>query len=116
MRADFRLSDVRRLELLPAAAIDALLARSGMTDIGWSVYGSSTRLGPLDDAGALARATEVVVLVHGWAATRAVWRNVAAAICRDNAQAVVLTPDVYGFGDTRFASDRPTDAQLSARS
>jgi pimeloyl-ACP methyl ester carboxylesterase len=114
MRADFRLGDLRKAGVLPAAAIDALLAKTGLTDVGWSMYGCSTRLGPLDEAGALARATEVVVLLHGWAATRKVWANVAVAICRDNAQAVVITPDSYGFGETRFVA-RPTQTQLGAR-
>jgi pimeloyl-ACP methyl ester carboxylesterase len=114
MRADFRLGDLRRAGLLPPAAVEALVARTGLTDVGWSMYGCSTRLGPLNEAGALARATEVVVLLHGWAATRKVWANVAAAICRDNAQAIVLTPDTYGFGETPFVA-QPTPAQLSAR-
>jgi pimeloyl-ACP methyl ester carboxylesterase len=113
MRADFRLSDVRRGGYLPAGSVDGLLRQTGLTDVGWSMYGCSTRLGPLSEAGALARATEVAVLLHGWAATRKVWQNVAAAICRDNAQAVVLTPDVYGFGETRFVAD-PSRAQLAA--
>jgi pimeloyl-ACP methyl ester carboxylesterase len=114
MRADFRLGELRAAGVLPAAAVDALLTRTGLRDVGWSMYGCSTRLGPLHEAGSLARATEVVVLLHGWAATRKVWANVAAAICRDNAQAVVITPDTYGFGETRFVA-KPTQVQLAAR-
>ncbi len=115
MRADFRLGDLVRAQLVPLPDAAALLEHTCLDDIGWSMYGCSTRLGRLDDAAMLARASEVVVLLHGWAGTREVWRNVAAAICRDNAQAIVLTPDVYGFGETRFRSARPTLAQAGAR-
>ncbi len=114
MRADYRLSDLQRERLLPAEAARALLTAGGFADVGWSVYGCSTRLGRLTDPGAYARATEVVVLLHGWAATREVWRTVATAICRDNAQAIVLTPDIYGMGETRWTSSKPARPLFSA--
>jgi serine/threonine-protein kinase len=107
MRCDYRLSELAAAGLLPAGRVADLLAMSGLAEMGWSVYGRSARLGPIDDAAAYARAAEVIVLMHGWAVTRAVWSRVAAALCRDNAQAIVLVPDVFGHGETRFARKTP---------
>ncbi len=40
------------------------------------------------------------------------WRLVAPGLCRDNALALVLVPDLHGFGETGFVR-RPTPAQVS---
>jgi pimeloyl-ACP methyl ester carboxylesterase len=59
-----------------------------------------------------ARATEVIALIHGWSATRTTWRYLAPALCRDNALALVIAPDLYGFGESTFAG-RPTAEQVA---
>jgi hypothetical protein len=109
-RADFRMRDLAAAEFLPVAEVDAMLARTGLADVGFAVWGSRARLGSLTDPGALARASDVVILLHGFGHTREVWASIARAVCRDNAQAIVLAPDVHGFGESRFAR-RPTKAQ-----
>ncbi len=106
-RADHRLNALEESAALPAAACAEFREQTGYADYGFSVFGRVDRLGPLDDPAAFARAGEVIVLLHGWACTRAVWFDVAAAICRDNAQAIVLVPDFAGFGETRFAAEWP---------
>ena len=113
MRLDFRLGELGRSGALPAQQIDELLAHSGYVELGWAMYGSTARLGRLDEPSALARASEVVVLLHGWGVARETWRHVAAALCRDNAQVVVLTPDLWGMGEGGFASPRPSKEQLA---
>jgi serine/threonine-protein kinase len=115
MRADYRLSELEAKGLLPAAACAELRARTGYGDIGWTVFGNSGRLGALGEPAAYARATEVAVLLHGLLSTREVWFNVASAICRDNAQALVLVPDVFGFGETRFHTVPPSHEHASPR-
>jgi pimeloyl-ACP methyl ester carboxylesterase len=116
MRADYRLSELCSVGGLPVAQVTKMLESRGLADIGWSVYGRSSRLGPIADPAAWARASEAVVLLHGWAVTRRVWQTVAAAICRDNSQAVVLVPDVHGHGETRFSAAWPTRDHASIRS
>ncbi|MCA1663087.1 MAG: hypothetical protein LC659_02230, partial [Myxococcales bacterium] len=88
-RADFRLSDLETRALLPDDAC--------------------AKFGPIG-ASAAARASELIVLLHGWACTRTVWHELALAICRDNADALVLVPDVNGFGESRL--DAATVEQL----
>jgi pimeloyl-ACP methyl ester carboxylesterase len=55
------------------------------------------------------------MLLHGWSGNREVWTRVAPALCRDNAQAVVIAPDLHGFGETPFAGI-PSPAQVELRS
>ncbi len=111
-RADFRLSDLEARALLPADACAKFRAETGYADFGWAVDARTDRLGPMS-ASTLARAAELVVLLHGWGCTRAVWHDLALALCRDNADAVVLVPDVSGFGESRMPS--PTPKQLEPK-
>ena len=114
-RADYRLGDLAARGLLDAGEARALLAERGLADLGFTVWASAVRLGPIDDPRLLARAAEVAMLLHGWSNTREVWRGVSAAVCRDNAQAVVITPDLHGFGETGFAGvPAPDQVELGA--
>ena len=114
-RADFRLSTLAAARLFDEAALARFVATTGYADLGFSVYGNSGRIGALTDPSAFARATEVVVLVHGMFCDRDSWALVAPSVCRDNAQALVITVDHSGFGDSRFAAAVPTDEHASPR-
>lgn len=112
VRGDYRLT-----ELVAAGAVDgerarALLAMAGLRELGFSVYVSTSRLGTLADPAASARAAEVIALVHGWSSTRTTWRYLAPSLCRDNALALVVTPDLYGFGESPFAG-KPHGEQVA---
>ncbi|HEX9100826.1 MAG TPA: alpha/beta fold hydrolase, partial [Polyangia bacterium] len=100
-RADFRLSDLESRALLRGDACAKFRAETGYADFGWALYARTDRLGPIGPS-TLARASELVVLLHGWGCTRTVWHDLALAICRDNADAVVLVPDTSGFGESRM--------------
>lgn len=113
-RGDYRVRALADAGLLDRAAVDALLADAGLADLGFSVYVDTARLGLLADPLVSARAGEVIALIHGWSSTRAVWRLLAPAVCRDNALALVVTPDLYGFGESTYAG-RPTPAQVAPR-
>jgi hypothetical protein len=112
-RADFRLSALAGAKLLPAAA--RFFERTGYSDVGFTVYGNSGRLGRLTDPSAFARATEVVVLVHGMFCNRESWSAIAPSVARDNAQALIIAVDHSGFGDSRFASRTPAAEHASPR-
>lgn len=99
-RADYSVGALARTGVLAEAHVERFLAESGYRDFGWSLYAHETRLGSVSDSGVLARASDLVVLAHGTLCTRAVWTHLAAAICRDNARAVVLVPDHLGSGDS----------------
>jgi len=114
-RAHFRLSALAAARLLPAAAIERFVARTGYGELGFTVYGNSGRLGRLTDPSAFARATEVVVLVHGLFCNRDSWSAVAPEVARDNAQALLIAVDHSGFGDSRFAAPSPSDDHAAPR-
>jgi pimeloyl-ACP methyl ester carboxylesterase len=111
VRVDYRASELTAVGRTRGALAE-LLATSGLAELGFSIYGCTTRLGAMTDPASMARAAEVVILMHGFGATRAIWQPVAAAVCRDNAEAVVLVPDVPAFGESLFAG-QPTAAQVS---
>jgi pimeloyl-ACP methyl ester carboxylesterase len=112
-RADYRLGDLERAGLLAPERCADFRALSGYVEMGWSVYGHAGRLGPITTMSALARATDLVVILHGMFCNREQWEDVALAICRDNAQAVVLVPDQLGCGESRFAEDGPLREHVS---
>jgi hypothetical protein len=102
-RADLRLGELADRGLLRPEWVAALRRETGLADIGFSLWVATARLGPASDPLVLARASDAVVMLHGWGSTRAVWNDVARGVCRDNARAVVLAPDVHGFGESPFA-------------
>jgi pimeloyl-ACP methyl ester carboxylesterase len=57
----------------------------------------------------------VIVLVHGSTSNRQAWRLLAPALCRDNALALVVVPDLHGYGETPFAAEKPSKQHLSLR-
>ena len=112
-RADYRLSALVADE--PAAQSDCslFLQDTGYADFGWSMYAATGRLGPIDAAAVLGRASEVIILMHGLFTSRAMWAPLALRLVRDNASAVVLVPDLHGFGESAFAAKVPPPSQLS---
>jgi serine/threonine-protein kinase len=112
MRADYRLSTLAAQVRLDLADFTE---RTGYTDLGFSVFGNAGRLGRVTDASAFARATEIVVLMHGMFCDRGSWELVAPSVCRDNAQAIVIAVDHSGFGDSRFATSVPEAEHASPR-
>ncbi len=114
VRGDYRVRDLASCGRLEPARAAGFLDGAGLAELGFSVYASSPRLGDLSDPDLLARVGEVIVLCHGSSCTRRAWRILAPGLCRDNALALVLVPDLHGFGETRFAG-RPSRRQLSLR-
>lgn len=112
VRADYRLGELVAAGAVERERAQEVLDVAGLRDIGFSVYVSTSRLGELRDPAVSARITEVIALVHGWSSTRSNWRYLAPALCRDNALALVIAPDLFGFGESRYAG-QPTPAQMT---
>jgi hypothetical protein len=114
-RADHRLRALVDAGHVGADAAAEFLARAGLRDLGFSVWVATPRLGASTDPMALARASDVVVFLHGLAGTRESWAAVAPAVCRDNARAVAIALDLHGFGESTFAGvPSPEQAGLDA--
>jgi pimeloyl-ACP methyl ester carboxylesterase len=106
--ADFRLGDLERAGLLSPEACAEFRAQSGQEELGWTMYVHEGRLGPIAHGAALARASDLVVLLHALLCKRRQWHEVASNVCRNNAQAVVLVPDLFGSGDSRYVEKEAT--------
>ncbi|HUQ04070.1 MAG TPA: alpha/beta fold hydrolase [Kofleriaceae bacterium] len=116
VRGDFRLQELAACGRLEPERVMRFLDGAGLADLGFSIFASSQRLGDLEDPDLLSRVAEVIVLVHGSTSSRRSWRLLAPALCRDNALALVLVPDLHGFGETPFAAASPSKRHLSLRS
>ncbi len=114
-RAEHSLGELEASGHVAAGTMSALARRTGLSDLAFSVWAHESRLGPLDRGAALARATGVVVLLHGWGDTREVWSAVAAALCRDNPEVVVVAPDLHGFGGSPFRGSDPSKQHVGPR-
>ncbi|MBK7580229.1 MAG: protein kinase [Myxococcales bacterium] len=114
-RADYTLGAIEQAGVLPAGAAAGLLADAGLSELGFSLYAHESRLGSVADSAMLARASDVVVLVHGSLCTRSVWSAVAANICRNNPLAVVLVPDVLGSGESKWSPTAPPGSASTQR-
>lgn len=114
-RADYTLGTLAQAGLVDARALATFRERSAYADLGWSMYAHTSRLGPISASSVLARASDVVVLGHGTLCTRRVWRALAAALCRENAQAIVLVPDLLGFGESPYSRENFRPEHGSAR-
>lgn len=114
-RADHVLSELEASGHLPGGCLEALRSRTGLRDLALSVWGQESRLGALDRRFALARASGVIVLLHGWGDTREVWGAMAAALCRDNPEVIVVAPDLHGHGESPFAGAAPLRRHVGPR-
>ncbi len=106
-RADYTIDALERAALLPAAHLRAYRAKSGLRTTGFSLYAHTRRLGAHPEAGWLARARHLVVLAPGYLTARECWTELAVALVRDNPDALVVTLDHAGFGDSAFAASPP---------
>jgi serine/threonine-protein kinase len=113
MRADYRLSALVAAGAVSADAAQAFRDKTGYADFGWAVVGRTDRLGAITEPAAYARAGELVVMIHGGMCTRDSWISVASHIARDNAQTVVIVPDVSGYGVSRYARRWPRREHLT---
>jgi len=112
--AHYSLSGLVAAGAVSRAGLERFTQKTGYGDVGWTAYACTRRLGPLTEPTVMSRASDLVLMLHGTANTRSVWRDVAIATCRDNAEAIVLVPDVFGFGESPFADARPAERFLAS--
>lgn len=112
-RADYTLSALVEAGLVRSDAATEVLRQFAARELGFSVWAHAGRLGAPSDSGAFARATDLVVLLHGTLCDRSIWAGLAACICRNNPRAVVLAPDMLGSGDSPFDADQFSDQTVA---
>ena len=77
--------------------------RTRLKTMYWRAYWTR---GAIIEAGGRAdfpnRAGAVIVFMHGWDGSGAIWENLPAQVCEAERDALVLVPDVNGFGRSPF--------------
>jgi hypothetical protein len=87
---------------------------TGLSELGWTVYGRKDVLGLPDDIDFLRRAQHVVVFMPGLGTRRAGWDQFARHLCGNLALTAAISIDVHGAGDCIYRDDDPR--QVDARS
>jgi len=100
--------------VLDGKAVNTLLKEAGLTDFGWDLIWATTADEPERSiADRLAQATGVLIFVHGWTGTRAIWEDIPALAVSADPGLIALVVDHNGFGATQFAGRTPSFEQCS---
>jgi hypothetical protein len=109
--AHYTLESLEASRALAPALLARFRATTGLRTTGFSLFGHTQRLGTTADEW-LARARHLIVLLHGYSFGRETWRDMAAALVRDNPDALVVTIDHTGFGESAYLRDPPAPEHL----
>ena len=101
-RHDYTLGALEASGFLSAEACAVFRRETGYAELGFSVFGRRDALGPTGAPAAFARAKQLVLCVHGFNCTRQIWAGLAPLICRDHGEAVIVVPDLFGFGVSKM--------------
>jgi hypothetical protein len=110
--AAYRLSELAQRNSISSDEIVKFQRATQHKDFYWRAYWSR---GEIIAAGGrssiLRKVAAVVVFLHGWDGSEAIWENLPARLCSSEANILVLVPDVNGFGRSPFANPDKVDFQ-----
>ncbi len=93
--AQFRLSRLAEQGVVSASAFAQFQATTGWADVGWRAFAQP-------EAWQRGEPRGTVVFVHGWDGDGRIWEDLPAQVARALPHALVLAPDVNGFGQSPF--------------
>jgi len=103
--AAYHLSDLGNRGSISKEDIKKFLRATRLKDFYWRAYWSR---GDIIAAGGrdsiLNKVDAVVVFLHGWDGSEAIWENLPTRLCSAEANILVLVPDVNGFGRSPFVN------------
>ena len=102
--AAFSLTELEGRGALKRGALDAFRRVTGLSDFTWRALwtrGAVVQAGGRSEFLRTARA--VIVFIHGWDGSGAIWENLPAQLCAAEHDCLILAPDVNGFGRSPFA-------------
>jgi pimeloyl-ACP methyl ester carboxylesterase len=110
--ASYSLRTLAEKGLLPADDVSGMLLDSGLHDFAWHVTWAddeTSEASTPDDqlVERIANAEGVVIFIHGWTGSHAVWEDLPALVVSQNPRLVALTVDHNGFGETPFVDVTP---------
>ena len=113
--ARFSLSELAQRGLINPDAFDSFQRLTKLGDFAWRALWTR---GAVVEAGGrsqfLRTARAIIVFIHGWDGTGAIWENLPAELCAAEHNCLVLVPDVNGFGGSPFAHPETLTADQCA--
>jgi pimeloyl-ACP methyl ester carboxylesterase len=102
-RLTYRLSNLAKQKCISIKAFSEFREATGLADFAWRLFYSTRGWGKrINCQQALVRSQGVVVFIHGWSGSGAIWEDLPAKVCQSNHRLVCLVPDVNGFGGSPF--------------
>jgi pimeloyl-ACP methyl ester carboxylesterase len=110
--AAYRLSNLVRRNAISNDELVKFQRATHQADFYWRAY---WKRGDIITAGGrsaiLRKVDAVVVFMHGWDGSEAIWENLPARLCSAESKILVLAPDVNGFGRSPFKNPDKVDFQ-----
>jgi pimeloyl-ACP methyl ester carboxylesterase len=108
-RLTYRLSNLAEQRSISIRAFSEFREATGLADFAWRLFYSTRGWGKrINCQQALTSAQGIVVFIHGWTGSGAIWEDQPAKVCQSNHRLVCLVPDVNGFGGSPFVrADMP---------
>jgi len=103
----YALSDVVQAGLIKQKDAADFRDQTGLADFAWRVFWPEEAITGRRYEEAMGRARGVVVFMHGWDGSHAIWEQIPAMVCAANPRLVALAPDVNGFGGSPFVYELP---------
>lgn len=110
-RATYTLGGLAAARLIGAQRLADFRAATGLADFSWELAWSSHLAREPQEA--LRHARSLVILIHGWDGSHAIWEDLPERLCVRNPRLVVLCPDVNGFGGSPFSAELPPPEMCS---
>ena len=113
--ATYSLQELTQRGAIKDEAFDSFKRITKLADLSWRALwtrGAVAKAGGRENF--LRKAREVIIFVHGWDGSNAIWENLPAHVCAAENDCLILAPDVNGFGGSPFAHpERLTPDQCS---
>ena len=113
--ASFDLNELTRRGAIKYEALESFKRVTKLENFSWRAMwtrGAVAKAG--GRANFLSKARAVIIFVHGWDGSGAIWESLPAQVCAAENDCLILVPDVNGFGGSPFAHpDRLTPDQCN---
>lgn len=110
--AAYRLSELAQRNSISTEEMLKFRRATNQKDFYWRSYWSRGDIIVAGGRGSILRKVDaVVVFLHGWDGSGAIWENLPARLCSAESNILVLVPDVNGFGRSPFNNPDKVDFQ-----
>lgn len=108
--ATYTLNELSQRGIIPSDNTEYFHQTTYLKDFFWRAYWSRGDIIAAGGRGEFLHKTDaVVIFMHGWDGSEAIWENLPARLCADERNLLVLVPDVNGFGRSPFNTPEDMD-------